>query len=448
MELIESIREAGVVGAGGAGFPTHVKLDTSVEAFIINGIECEPLLETDKYLMRYHAEELVKTIDLVAEHLGAKQKIIGIKRKYKREYKALLEAINQQHSSIEVKALDSFYPAGDEQMLIREILGKTVPPGGIPLNVGAVVSNVATLLDVGKALKGIPVTERIITVTGAVKQPTLIKVPVGTTIKECIDLAGGPTPSQFSVIMGGPMMGKECKGDAITSTYVTKTLGGLVVLPESHPIIERKRLSYQHIINRAASACIQCRMCTDLCPRFLNGHPLYPHKVMRAVGNGETSLSAYESALLCCECGICELYACPMGLSPKTVNQKVKKELLAGGVKLNIDQERIWTANEMREYRKVNTHRLIARVDLTDYEGNQLDKLISYQPREVYLSLKQHIGRPAELVVSDGDKVVLGQCIAEIPEKSLGAKIHASLSGTLTLGPEGMVIIKEGERHD
>lgn len=448
MELIKSIREAGVVGAGGAGFPTHVKLDTCVEAFIINGIECEPLLETDKFLMRHYASELIETIDLVANHLGAKRTIIGIKGKYKLEMAALSEAINHQQSSIEVKTLDSFYPAGDEQMLIRETLGKTVPPGGIPLNVGAVVTNVATLLDIGKALKGLPVTERIITVTGAVHRPTLIKVPVGTSIKECLQLAGGPLPSDYSVIMGGPMMGAECRGESIETTYVTKTLGGLVVLPESHPIIQRKRLPYQHIINRAASACIQCRMCTDLCPRYLNGHPLYPHKVMRAVGNGETTLEAYESALLCCECGICELYACPMGLSPKTVNQKVKKELLSGGIKVTLDKEAIWTPDQMRDYRKVDTHRLIARVDLTDYEGKTLDKLITYQPKEVHLSLKQHIGSPAKLMVSDGEKVVLGQCIGEIPEKSLSARIHASLSGRVTIGPDGMVIIKEGETHD
>lgn len=448
MELIRAIREAGVVGAGGAGFPTHVKLDTSVEAFIVNGVECEPLLETDKYLMRHYAEELIESIETVAEHLGAKRKIIGIKSKYKREHQALIQAIEKTQSTIEVKALDSFYPAGDEQMLIREALEETVPPGGIPLNVGAVVSNVATLLDVQKAIRGIPVTERVITVTGAVKSPTLIRVPVGTAIKDCLELAGGVIPSDFSVIMGGPMMGAECKGTDIDKTYVTKTLGGLVVLPESHTIIQRKRLPYQHIINRAASSCIQCRMCTDLCPRFLNGHPLYPHKVMRAVGNGEASLSAYESALLCCECGVCELYACPMGLSPKTVNQRVKRQLMEGGIKLNLNKDEEWTPHEMRNYRKVDTHRLVARIDLSEYESVHLEDVVEFLPNEVHISLKQHIGRPAESVVSDGERVEAGQCVAEIPESSLGARIHASISGIVSLMPDGIVIKKEGEAND
>lgn len=448
MELIKFIREAGVVGAGGAGFPTHIKLDTCVDSFIINGIECEPLLETDKYLMRHYADELVESVLAVSNHLGAVRSIIGIKSKYKKEKQALTKAIEKKQANIEIKALDSFYPAGDEQMLIRELLNVSVPPGGIPLSVGAVVINVATLLDIQNAIKGLSVTERVITITGAVQNPTMIRVPIGTSIHECLELAGGVIPKAYTVILGGPMMGAECRADDIEETFVTKTTGGLVVLPEDHPIIERRRLPYQHIINRAASTCIQCRMCTDLCPRFLNGHPLYPHKVMRAVGNGESKLEAYNSALLCCECGICELYACPMGLSPKTVNQKVKQQLIAGGIKLNLNKDDIWYANDMRGYRKVDTHRLVARIALTEYEEIHLDHLIEHQPKRVFIKMKQHIGKPAQVCVEDGQYVERGQCIAELPEETMGARVHASISGYVTVLDTGIIISKEGKADD
>ncbi|GAU75883.1 4Fe-4S dicluster domain-containing protein [Fusibacter sp. 3D3] len=454
MELIQSIKEAGVVGAGGAGFPSHIKLNTTVETLIVNGVECEPLLETDKYYMRHFAEELIRSIEIVGTHLKATRKIIGIKAKYKKEIQCLEHAIQKQNSKIEIKALESFYPAGDEQMLVKEILNLSIPPGGIPLAVGAVVSNVATLLDIEKSIQNVPVTSRVITVTGAVKTPTLIKVPIGTSIKACLDLAGGVLPTLYAVILGGPMMGADCNMAAIESTFVTKTLGGIIVLPEAHPIITSKRLSFKHIINRAASSCIQCRMCTDLCPRFLNGHPLWPHKVMRAIGNGEKSLEAYESALLCCECGICELYACPMGLSPKTVNQKVKQMLLSSGYKRKVTSESepvITEAHDMRPYRKVYSNRLIARVALSEYAQIHLDDLVSYTPPQVTIGLKQHIGKPAIPCVKTGDVVEAGQCIADIEDGAMGARVHASISGTVTV-IENAVVITEGiqkeARHD
>ena len=454
MDLIQSIWEAGVVGAGGAGFPSHIKLSTTVDTLIINAVECEPLLETDKYYMRYFAKELIKSIDIVGTHLNASRKVIGVKAKYKKEIECLTHAIKKQNSEIEIKALESFYPAGDEQMLVREILEVSIPPGGIPLAVGAVVSNVATLLDIERSMRNIPVTSRVVTVTGAVKTPTLINVPIGTSIKECLEQAGGVLPERYAVILGGPMMGADCHMEAIESTFVTKTLGGIVVLPEDHPIIVRKRLSFQHIINRTASSCIQCRMCTDLCPRFLNGHPLWPHKVMRAIGNGEKALDAYESALLCCECGICELYACPMGLSPKTVNQKVKQMLLTSGYKRKAspnDVSGITDAHEMRKYRIVYSNRLIARVALSEYEQIHLDHVIRYTPEHVTIGLKQHIGKPAKPCIKTGDYVNKGECIAEVEKDQLGARIHASISGIATVTENAVIIrqdVQREARHD
>ncbi len=440
MAFLDTVKSSGVVGAGGAGFPTHVKLNAQAETLIINGIECEPLLETDKYLMRHEADALVSGVMAIGEAIGATRKVIAIKGKNKEEVKAVQSAIERAGAAIEVFETGNFYPAGDEQMLLREVAGVTLLPGQIPLSAGIVVTNVATVIDVDRQK---PVTHRLVTVTGAVSNPTLIRVPVGTHLKACIELAGGATVPKFKVIQGGPMMGKPCEMSEIESKVITKTSGGLIVLPEDHVILTRHALSVDHIMNRAASACIQCRMCTDLCPRFLNGHPLYPHKVMRAVAAGDKSADSCMSALLCCECGVCELYACPMGLSPKTINQHVKGAFMKAGVKWQNPEGLICDVHEMRDYRKVPTDRLIKRLNLSDYVTHGLETVIAYEPESVKVPLKQHIGAPAVPVVKDGDLVEIGTLIGAIPEGSLGAAVHSSIAGVVRLNGDSIEIVKE-----
>ena len=441
MDIIKAIKAAGVVGAGGAGFPAHVKLNTSVSLFIINGIECEPLLQTDKYLMRENADDLVEIIEIIQMHLKAQHSVIGIKEKNHKEILSLKDAITRKNSAIEIKPIKNYYPAGDEHILVQEVFGKTIPPTGIPLDVGAVVSNVATLLDIKRALENKPVISRLITVTGEVKHPTLIQVPIGTSIEVCLELAGGPNKSNYTVLIGGPMMGSECKREQTKENYVTKALGGLVVIDDDSYLITMKRLPMSHIIRRAESACIQCQMCTDLCPRYLNGHPLYPHKVMRAVGMHEQNLEVMKSAMICCECGVCELYACPMGLSPKTVNQYVKKELLENGVRYEKRLDLKYEPNVMMPFRKIGTQRMMARTGLMKYEGLHLHDVIHYSPKYVKLPLKQHIGAPSEPIVQTGDWVEAGTCIAVIKEGALGANIHASISGWVTV-EQGAIVIQ------
>ena len=160
MDILEKIREAGIVGAGGAGFPTNVKLNCKVDYFIVNGLECEPLLQTDKYIMRNFSEEIVYIAEEIGKLVEAKNVYIGLKKEYKKEIDALSKAISEWNSNVKLKLLDVFYPAGDEQTLVYEVTGKIIPPGGIPLNVGAVVSNVATLFNIYNAIvNDDPVTE-------------------------------------------------------------------------------------------------------------------------------------------------------------------------------------------------------------------------------------------------------------------------------------------------
>lgn len=190
MDLLEKIMAAGIVGCGGAGFPTHAKLNCTVEYLIVNAAECEPLLRTDRYLMLNRAPEIVSAMELVAETVKARKLYIALKETYTDEIASLNAAIAAKNSRVEIFPLKNFYPAGDEQIMVLEVTGRTVPPGGIPLDVGAVVSNTATMCGIYDASRDIPFTDKYLTVTGAVAHPMIVKAPLGTSFRECIEQAG------------------------------------------------------------------------------------------------------------------------------------------------------------------------------------------------------------------------------------------------------------------
>ena len=158
MNLVERIRDAGIVGCGGAGFPTHAKLKPGLEYLIINGAECEPLLRTDRYIMKNRSAEIVRAVQAVAEALSIPRCVIAVKHHYAEEIRSLRAAISRAETPIQIHELDSFYPAGDEQTIVYEVTGRVVPPGGIPAAVGAVVDNVATMLAVSEAMDGKPLS--------------------------------------------------------------------------------------------------------------------------------------------------------------------------------------------------------------------------------------------------------------------------------------------------
>ena len=440
MDLLEQIYKAGVVGAGGAGFPAHIKLKCNVEYLLVNAAECEPLIETDKYIMRHNAEEIIEALGLMAPLVGADKVIIAIKGKYEKEIESLKKAIQKSNSKVELFYLKSIYPAGDEQVIVYEVTGRVIPPAGIPLNVGAVVSNVATVLNIHDAMKGNSVTDKIVTVTGEVGNPSLISVPIGTPVLKCIEAAGGSKIKDYCVIMGGPMMGKILSSDEVSNRSITKTDGGIIVLPDDHYIKAKKSIPIQHIINQTKSACIQCSYCTQMCPRYLLGHPLRPHKIMRAISMSQDfSQEVFKEALICSECGICEMYACPMGISPRQINIMVKNKLRQKGVKFVAEEKAI--PNEERDGRQIPVSRLVQRLNLSKYSGIKFeDKATVVATSKVYIPLKQHIGKPAIAVVSVGDEVTKGQLIGEVQLLDMGANIHASINGKITNVSEHIVI--------
>lgn len=436
--IVDAIRAAGVVGAGGAGLPTHVKADAAAQTVLVNGASCEPLLMSDPYLMETQVDTLVRGLEAMMDCTGAGRGIICLKGKHAHAMQSVREGVARLGKGrIEAFELGDFYPAGDEQVMVYEVLGGIVPERGIPLQIGAVVSNVESLCNVAHALDGKPVTHRYLTVGCEVRKPMVVRVPVGTRVAEVLQFAGGPTIDEYRVVDGGPMMGRVLPD---TDQPVTKTTSGLLVLPPDHNVVCRKVMDPHTVKRLTNTICCQCSQCTDLCPRQLLGHSLHPHRLMRVLDGQAVDSPIAREALLCSECGICEKFACPMGLSPREVNAQLKKELMAAGVKWENRGEPL-VPSRFRDERRIPTSRLVSRLGLAGYEAHP-HFAGDYTPSEVRIPLRQHIGAPALAVVHAGDHVKTGDLIGEIPEGAMGARVHASIDGVVTAVENGIITIK------
>jgi len=428
MGVVDKIRDAGVVGAGGAGFPTHVKAAGKAEIVLANGAECEPLLRVDRLMMQRYPELVVKGLKAVMEATGAQSGVICLKKHYHDAITALERAIAGE-PNIRLYAMESYYPAGDEQQIVYEVTGKVVPTGGIPLDVGAVVSNVSTLINIANALEGQPVVDKVVTVGGEVGRPVTLKVPIGTPYRLLIEAAEGPKSLDgYTIVVGGPATGKLSND---WDEPVTKTTGGLLVFPSDHPLIQKKTDQQEVDLKLAKAVCCQCNLCSQLCPRNNLGLGVEPHKAMRAafMNNGKL-LGDVNGLFSCCDCGLCSYYACNFGLSPSRMMARMKAGLRQNGYK---PEKRIkGGVSQSFENTKVPTKRLMSRMGILQYDAETPLVEDGISVSSVKIPLSMHIGAPSIPVVKAGDRVTKGQLIAEIPEKSLGARIHASISGTVT----------------
>jgi Na+-translocating ferredoxin:NAD+ oxidoreductase RnfC subunit len=423
------LEELGIVGAGGGGFPTAVKFKTKASLVIANAAECEPLLHKDKELLHHHAEPFLRGMTAAMEMVGAREGAIGIKEKY-HDIIAALES--QAPAGIRVVPLPDVYPAGDEFVLVHLVTGRVIPPGGLPKDVDVAVANVETLMNIGLDR---PVTHKYLTVAGAVENPVTLRVPVGITIGEVLEAAGGPTVADFGVLLGGVMMARPATS---LDVPVTKTTGGIVILPALHSLIRRHNAPWQHVERIGKSACDQCRFCTEFCPRFLLGHPIQPHRAMQSLGFDIAS-DAAVGTLYCCECNLCTMYACPEDLDPKTVCVQNKPKARERDLTFKGDPASI-TPHPMAEFRRVPMRRLIARLGLGEF--NNVGPLVEHEfsPKTVKLLLKQHAGAPAVPVVKSGDRVRVGDLLAVPDQGKLGARVHASIDGVVKVLADAVVI--------
>ena len=435
---VEQVARAGVVGAGGAGFPTHVKLRASADTVLINAAECEPLLHKDKEVLKNFGEPVLAGLGASMQLVGASRGIIGIKEKYGDVIELLRPKLS---AGMSIAPLRDAYPAGDEFILVYDILGRVVPPGGIPLNVNVVVMNVETAMNVAVAPTR-PVTEKYLTIAGAVANPITLRVPIGVTLADCVAVAE-PTVPDANYIVGGVMMGTlEDNHDAL----VDKTTGGVIVLPSDHVVVRRRRQNWRQIVRIGRSACDQCSFCTELCPRWLLGHPIEPHRAMRSLAFNLVGESNVRGTSYCCECNLCSLYSCPEDLDPKNVCSQNKRRLAESkstwaDPPVNANRPDLHMAN-----RKAPMKRLMSKLGLTQFNniGPLTDRPLA--ARKVGIKLKQHVGAPCEPVVSAGQAVRVGDVVATPPsdngKAALGAPVHASIDGTVTAVADGVVWIE------
>lgn len=426
-ELKTVLQNAGVVGAGGAGFPSYAKLNEAADTIILNCAECEPLLKLHRQVMDKYAYEILTALDTVRQSVGAERAIVAIKPSYKKAVESV-KAQLKNFNKITIGLLPEVYPAGDEVVTIYETTGRVVGPGKLPISIGVIVYNVETMLNAYKAVQnGEGVTHKYITVTGEVKNPITLRVPLGITVGEVIKLAGGVTVKDYALISGGPMT-----GNIVTEKdVITKTSNAILVMPSDQYIVKKRQTKESISVKRAMSACCQCRMCTDLCPRNLLGHPIEPSKFMRSVSSGTTAdVQPYLGTFFCSACGLCEMYSCFQGLSPRTLIGSVKAGLRKGGIP--VPDVKAGPVKEERSGRYILKSRLTARLGLTKYNFPAPLDETEYNPKSVKLMLNQHIGAPAVAAVKVGDKVQQGATVANAPQGALGVAIHASISGVVT----------------
>ena len=435
MTLADKVKQAGVVGAGGGGFPTHVKMASKADTVIANGAECEPLLHKDAVVMEDQAAGLVRGMELAMEAVGAKTGVIGIKAKKKLAVEAVTAAC--KGTALRVQLLGDYYPAGDEYDLVYEVTGRLIPPGGIPIQVGVVVNNVETFVNIAAAAEGKPVTHKWLTIAGAVRSPATLFVPIGTTYRDCLEAVGGLTTDDPVLCVGGLMMGQTTDD---LDAPITKTATGVVILPRGHHVMERKLKPNQVQAKIGKSACDQCRYCTEYCPRFLLGYAVEPHQVMRSLAFTATGAEYWNQwAAMCCSCGLCTLFACPEELYPKEACDDSKAEMRRANVK--------WTGpttvkpHAMRDGRHVPIKTLTRKLNVHHYDLPAPFLTGGVEPRRLVLPLKQSAGTACQPKVKAGDKVTAGQVIAEPAANALGAMLHAPLAGkVLEVTPQQIIL--------
>ena len=297
-QLVEAIRQAGVVGLGGAAFPTHIKLsppkDAKIDTLLINGAECEPYLTTDHRSMVEYPERVHLGIRIMMRILGVSRAIVGVEEN-KPDAIAALRAAAPQDNHVTIQSMRVKYPQGAEKMLIKSLLGREVPSGKLPMHVGVIVQNVASVATIAEVFEtGLPLVERIVTVTGpGVRRPSNLIVPVGTKTRDLLEACGGLTPDAREIVFGGPMMGAA---EADLDAPVIKGTTGVVVL------------THAEVKPQASYPCVHCGHCLDACPVFLNPQLL----------GGLARMERYEEMEQnhladCMLCGSCS-YTCPSNI--------------------------------------------------------------------------------------------------------------------------------------
>ena len=437
-ELKSIMQNAGIVGAGGAGFPSFAKLADGADTLCINCAECEPLMYTDYMLMREEMSKIVEGSQIIMERTPINHTYISIK-KHRAEMLGYTDG-QVLGQGVTVKLLPDVYPMGDEINLIYETCGRLVQPGNLPITAGVIVLNGETVYNVRQAVReGTPVIEKWLTIGGDIPERYTVRVPVGMRIKEIFDKLGIKVRPDQVMIDGGPAMGRIAPYE---TAVVTKTTKAVLILPNTIPCVTHKQINMDDMLRRAASCCCGCSRCTELCPRNLLGYPLEPHKMIRAALTNAVldNPDLIKTASLCCSCGVCAEAACCQDISPKDVILHLKGVLAKNKIRFT-SEGTTYAPDSERNYH------MVASEKWEDILGVlKFDHVTKYIPEQmkadkVEIRMSQHIGAPSVPAVSVGDNVTAGQLIANCGA-GLSVPQYSSINGRVTFVDATKIIIE------
>ncbi len=434
-EMKELLQNAGIVGAGGAGFPTYAKLSEEADLLCVNCSECEPLMYTDFILNREEMSKIVKGAELIMAATNIKHTYLAIK-----VHRA--EALGYEDGevlgeNVSIKYLPSVYPIGDEIGLIYETTGRLIKAGKLPITAGVIVMNAETVYNAYEAIEADkPLTEKWVTIAGNIPEKFAVKAPIGMRVSEIFAKLGIKVDPDHVIIEGGPSMG------SITSTdraLIRKTTKSILILPKTTRCVENKQINTDDMLRRAASACCGCTRCTDMCPRYQLGYPIEPHKLIRAALNSvvEEHPELIATASLCCSCGVCAEVCC-QDISPKDVIMSLKKTLSRNKIKFVAEKD--YPVNPDRPYRMIRSSKWKDMLGVLKF-----DAIPTYIPKKLTASrveilTSQHIGAPSIPCVKVGDIVKEGDLIANAAE-GLSVPQYASIAGkVISCDPTKIVI--------
>lgn len=434
-EIKALLQNAGIVGAGGAGFPTYAKLSDEADLLCVNCSECEPLMYTDFILNREEMAKIVKGAELIMAATNIKHTYLAIKV---HRAEALGYADGQVlGENVSIKYLPSVYPIGDEIGLIYETTGRLIKAGNLPITAGVIVMNAETVYNAHEALaSGKPLVEKWLTIAGDIPEKFTLKVPLGMRVSDIFKQLGIKVDSDHVIIDGGPSMGSISSPDR---AVIKKTTKSILILPKTTRCVENKQSNIDDMLRRAASACCGCTRCTEMCPRYQLGYPLEPHKLIRAALNSaaEDYPELIATASLCCSCGVCAEVCC-QDISPKDVILNLKKILAKNKIKFVADKD--YPVNPDRPYRMIKSSKWKDMLGVLKFDAipTYIPKKLTAQRVEIPTS--QHIGAPSIPCVNVGDRVNEGDMIATAGQ-GLSVPQYASISGkVVSCDPTKIVI--------
>ena len=437
-DLKQLLKDNGVVGAGGAGFPSYCKLAEGADTLLINAVECEPLLYTSYTLLQERMRDIVIGMRAVMEYAHIARGLIGVK-----DYRAAKLGYSDGQElapGVFIKYIPNVYPMGDEINLIYTATGRVVPPGQLPITRGVIVYNTETIYNIGLVVQyGQPVTKTYLTISGDIPKAYCVKVPVGMKISEVLSTMGVTVPDTHVVIDGGPSMGTVVN---LATDVVKKPCSGLLILPKTIPAVRNKLRTKEDNFRRASSVCCQCNRCTDMCPRHLLGYPLEPHKMVRStLSAAMADPELIKTATMCCGCDICSTLACCQEISPMQIIKEYKGILAKNRMKYMADPNEQFTPSPDRESRMVSAGKWKEMLGVAKYDKFPPiyveEKLKATQ---VEVPMSQHIGAPAVPIVKVGDEVKEDQMIAQAAD-GLSIPHFAPISGKVTYVDAKTIVI-------